>query len=466
MIPPDAPAEALLPRFAAFLEQDPSTIPTGSLILIALSGGPDSMALLHLLSDVRASLDLRLVAAHFDHALRPESAREARRVEGWAAERDVACRIGRAREGLPARQEELRRARYAFLRDAADAEEADRVATGHHADDQAETVLFRMLRGTGLRGLAGIPPRRDRIVRPLLPFWRSELEEYVERREIPHLRDPANRDPRWDRVRIRERVLPALEEQWEGPVRERLVSVGSAARRADRALEAAARRALSRCRVRLAGGGGEEALRLRRDRLSGYEREMRARILRRAARDMGVRLTRGGTRTAVEFISDSRSGTHVDVGGGLRLGREFDLLRLERPRPPGSDSPLTIVRAVPACATARIGGVDYVVEWGVGLPEGRSRYRLRVPRSRLDLPLRLRGWRDGDRIRLRSGTRKVKRLFGDRRIPRSERGRLPALVSAGGRVLWVAGVARGADLEGNDGADPKEDVFEMRVEHG
>jgi len=428
---------------------------------VALSGGPDSTALLHLLLEVAGDLDLDLRAAHFDHGLRPESAGEAELVRSRAREAGVPCRVGGPSRPLDETQEALRRARYGFLRAVAEETDADRIATGHQADDQAETILFRILRGTGVRGLGGIPERRGPIVRPLLRFGRAEIRDYLEERAIPWLEDPANVDLRWARSRIRHRVLPALEEAWGEPVRERLRRLGRTARRADRALEDRARELLERARTPHSGTWGSEALRLRREPLVAADAETRARVLRRAARELGVRLTRGGTRAGSQFISEGRSGSGVDLGGGLELVREFERLWLGRPGEDGPDRELA-VGPEPGRGEAVVGGRRYRVVWGEEPEQERSRFRVELSRSRLDFPLTLRGWRDGDRIRLASGTRKLKRLFNDRRVPLSERSILPVVATASDRVVWVAGVAR--DPEAAPGGE--DDRFAMRIADG
>ncbi|MDP2479492.1 MAG: tRNA lysidine(34) synthetase TilS [Candidatus Palauibacterales bacterium] len=410
---------------------------------MAVSGGPDSMALLHLLLGVADSLDLRLVAAHFDHGLRAASAAEADRVCGWIDAAGVECRSGRPAEPLSPRQEELRRARYAFLHRIAREEDASRIATGHQADDQAETILFRILRGTGVRGLGGIPARRGAIVRPLLPFRRRSLEAYLRERRIAFLVDPSNLDPRWERARLRTRVLPALEASWEGPVRERLLELGRAARRADRALEARARFLLERCRLEGVAPdrwkSGAEALDL--DRLRGLDREGLARVVRRVARTAGVRLTKGGTRAAVEFISGGRSGGKVDLGGGLVAAREFRVVWIGRPAEAAPDTTLTIDGPEPGRGRISLGGRPVIVAWEPGREPIALRARVELALERIAFPLVVRGWRAGDRIRTDAGTRKLKKLFGERRVPRSARRQVPVVASADGRVVAVDGLA-------------------------
>ncbi|MEE8175841.1 MAG: tRNA lysidine(34) synthetase TilS [Gemmatimonadota bacterium] len=413
-------------------------------MLLAVSGGPDSIALLHLLRSCAAENEWLLVAAHFDHGLREESAREACSVAKWVEALGLRCSVGRPSRPLPARQESFRRARYEFLQEVAEAEAADRIVTAHHADDQAETVLFRILRGTGIRGLGGIPERRGIIVRPLLPFWREELRAYLDERSIPYLTDPSNEDPRWSRVRIRTLALPALERSWDGPVRERLVSLARSAREADRALVAQAREALERCCVVGPAGG----FRFVRSCLAEYHRTVQARAVALLAERLDVRLSRGGTRVAVEFIRGGRSGASVDVGGGLSLRREFEHLWLGFPAPDAGEIPLRIPSAGSGRGVLRLGERRFRVAWTSPPPPGHvdgvsaeEVFDLRLGGG-ASFPLEMRRWRAGDRIRLAAGSRKVKRLFTDHRVPLSERGRIPILVDAEGRVLWVWRLAK------------------------
>jgi len=194
-------------------EQD--LVAKGERLLVAVSGGPDSTALLHGLAKVAQRLGISLGAACVDHRLRSESAAEAREVQRRCRELGIACEIldvdvGSARKAHVSTQEAARNARLAALESAAVRLGCTKIALGHTADDQAETVLFRIVRGTGLAGLAGIPYQRGPFVRPLLDVRRSEILAFLAKRKIDFVSDPSNANRRYARSRIRHDVLPML----------------------------------------------------------------------------------------------------------------------------------------------------------------------------------------------------------------------------------------------------------------
>lgn len=184
----------------------------GERVLVAVSGGGDSMALLHVLARLRDRLGHDLVAHGVDHGLRAEAAAELDLAEDLA--RTLGVPIGRtcvrvAQGGnLQAR---AREARYEALRKAARSADADVLATGHHADDRAETVIMRLLRGAGPRGLAVLPPRAGDLVRPLIRARRVDIDAHLSRHRIAHAFDPSNINPRFLRVRVRSELVPLLE---------------------------------------------------------------------------------------------------------------------------------------------------------------------------------------------------------------------------------------------------------------
>jgi tRNA(Ile)-lysidine synthase len=185
----------------------------GDHVLVACSGGPDSTVLLHVLHRLRGELGITLCAASIDHGLRPESAMEVRQVGGLAASLGVpfvAARVEVPTEGgsIQARARELR---YRALHEIVASQSATCIAVGHTQDDQAETVLARVLRGTGIRGLGGIEARRaDGVVRPLIDCRRDAVRAYAIERSLAFVDDPSNHQRAFERVRIRHEVLPAL----------------------------------------------------------------------------------------------------------------------------------------------------------------------------------------------------------------------------------------------------------------
>lgn len=186
--------------------------PSGSRVLAAVSGGPDSIALLHVLARLRGRAGFGLFAHGVDHGLRVESAAEIDVAEAFA--RSLEVPFGRTRVvveqggNLEAR---AREARWRALREAAVRVGADRIATGHHANDRAETVLMRILRGSGVRGLAVLPPRDGDRIRPLFRARRADIDAHVARHRLPHIHDPSNADPRFLRNLVRSDLLPSLE---------------------------------------------------------------------------------------------------------------------------------------------------------------------------------------------------------------------------------------------------------------
>ena len=197
---------------ARALVREHKLVERGTTVLVAVSGGADSMALLHVLALLRREGGFGLFAHGVDHGLRAESGTELDLAEGFARSLDVP--FGRTRVAVAAGgnvQARSRTVRWAALHNAAARAGAVRIATGHHADDRAETMLMRILRGTRAAGLAVLPPRDGDRIRPFLKARRADIDAHVRRHRIPHCHDPSNVDPRFLRVRVRLEVLPALE---------------------------------------------------------------------------------------------------------------------------------------------------------------------------------------------------------------------------------------------------------------
>lgn len=304
-----------------------------------MSGGRDSLVLLHALrfGGVSAQLDLDWVVAHVDHAMRPESTDDADWLEGLAR----AWAVPFYRNTLtppPLGETEARLRRYAALGDTAAAVGAKAILTAHHRGDQVETILFRILRGTGVRGLAGIPasrpfyppgvrptPEQDpshlppHLVRPLLEVTPAELDEWAAKHALRPRIDPTNQDPKVTaRNRLRVEVLPALRRR-HSRLEEKLWALGRAAREREDAL--AAYLALDDAHGLIPSG---RRIELDRAKLLRTPVWLRAERLRAVFRNHGIRPTRRALEGGVRFLETAERGAGFDVGGGVRLVRSFD----------------------------------------------------------------------------------------------------------------------------------------------
>jgi tRNA(Ile)-lysidine synthase len=399
--------------------------------LVAVSGGPDSVALLDLLHRTLDLHQLDLVVAHFDHGIHPASADVAAGVRALAGQYRLAYEEGRGALGPHAGETAARTARYAWLDAVRLRLGAIIILTAHHADDQAETVLMRVLAGSGPAGLAGMAERRGPIVRPLLPFRRAAILRYVRAQGLMAWGDPANQDPRHLRAWLRGDVLPALRSRLPR-VDDALLRVGRHAAR-DRAAWHAVLDLLPGLDFRLESDGFSVAARP----LSGYDSTLGETVLMTAARRVGCRLVPAHAGRLIRLLARGSSGATMPLGEGWAAEVAFDRLVVAR----------TDATGTPAAWPLR--GSDGAGEWG--------RWRLRWTREpapmrheRVGLtawfapaPLVVRRWSVGERIRPLGGTgrRLLVRCFQDARVPRSRRAGWPVLAGPDGAV-WIPGVSR------------------------
>jgi tRNA(Ile)-lysidine synthase len=400
----------------------------GERVLVALSAGPDSTALAAALAELRDAGEAGpLHALHVDHGLRPGGDDDA------ACASEVCARLGigfartRVRVGPGNVQAAARRARYAALRAEAARVGAERIATGHTRTDQAETVLLRLVRGAGARGLAGIPPRRGALVRPLIDRSRAEVLAYLQARALPWREDPSNASERFLRNRVRHRLVPALLAL--APAAERaLARAADLAREDERALAGRARRRV--------GPRADVAL----DALAAEPVAVRRRIVRRLWRNAagpGVEPLAAARVDAVLALAARARPGRAALAGGLEARARYGRLAI---------GPAPAAPAPPPAIVAVGGPGDYGVE-GAGVVRVRAARAEAIP-----WPLELRVRRPGDRISPEggTGTKKLKAWLIDRKVPVEARDAL-LLLARDSRVLAVPElgvVARGLGPSG------------------
>jgi tRNA(Ile)-lysidine synthase len=425
-------------RFLEFVRRKQLVQP-GDRVLVAVSGGVDSMVLLNLLHRAAPTLGITVTAAHFDHAMRGTSADDAAWLAGVCQAWLIPLITARADEALYG-ENAARNARYKFLTEAAARIDATRIATAHHADDQIETVLFRMMRGTGLRGLAGIPLRRGRIIRPLLRFRKSRVEAFAGEQLIPFRTDETNATDAFARNRIRRTVIPAL--QTVTPTApDGILALARHAARAERAWE----QLMKDVRRSVVIHRDADFIELARGILLEYDAETRSRLLRGELRRFGVAPDARATRTMLRFTESGTSGSGVTLPGKLRLERAYDVLRLTRARAIEAGGVVVIDECGEGHAVVRLHGEAWIVRWTTSATPRTSGDGVRFDCAELKFPLQVRAWRAGDRLRFAYGTKKLKKIFAEARVPIHLRATVPVLADAQGRVYWVAGVARSMD---------------------
>ena len=419
-----------------------SAVPAESRVLCAVSGGLDSMCLLHFMHTWGSERGYAVTAAHFNHQLRPgTSDRDEAFVRDVCRQWGVPLSVGRedvrtlAKEGGWTLEEAGRRARYAFLTQTARDTGCAAVLTAHHADDQAETVLLNLVRGAGIRGLAGIPPERDGILRPFLDVTRAELEAYAAAHGFAHVEDETNADPdAAARNLLRLKIVPLLKELNPRAV-EHIAHTAAVVRTVDAEMEDAAGRCLARAVVR----PGCAMLELRE--LDAVPPAVLPRIFLELFDRLGV-----GRKDVGE--------AHVESLRRLCRSRKRDA-RISLPHGVTgrvSASCLVLETLPPVPAPAQL-AIDIPLRWG------RWLLTLREYRAGDGLALRSEGGpitvapvRPGDRLLLpgSNGARTVRRLCLDRGIPLAERDSLPAFYEDG-RLLAVWRL--GADASAVPGAE-------------
>ena len=454
----------------------------GNRLGIAVSGGADSVALLLLFLELREKLGIVLSVVHFNHKLRGRASdADEKFVAKLAAKHGLAFHSAsvyvakKAKEDRANLEDTARRARYNYFQSLVDSGELTRIAVAHTADDQAETVLAHLLRGTGLTGLGGIHPVVGSVIRPLLSVRRGELRDFLRAQKQNWREDLTNRDTRKMRARIRQKLLPLLEKQFQPAIVEHLATLADLAREDeaffDAAVEeraAAVPRSAEGVRIAITdlfGPGKKKEVTTAGTENTQGTKSLSKRLVRRIVEEVKPRAGQLGARhveTVLDLAHSGRSGDSLPLPGGVEVRKERSELvfrvrenaRVGRVRPAPCEYEYTIdlaggeteVRVPEAGCVFRLREIDWPPKRGETSKDGAV-----LNRDRLRFPVVLRNWRPGDRLRPlgHRNAHKLKRLLNEKRVSWWERDGWPVLTS-GGVLAWARGFHVAAEFAADE----------------
>ena len=430
-------------------------------VVVGVSGGPDSVALLHILLKFAPRFSLRLGIAHLNHCLRQyESDKDAKFVESLAKAFDLPCYVQKRDvrryqiENKLSLEEAARAVRYNFLNTIAKTNQYDKIALGHHADDNTEVVLMNLLRGSGKLGLAGIPPKRgDRIIRPMIYLNRTDIIEFLNQNKLKWVVDQSNTDTRHLRNRVRHDLIPMLKTAYNPNISDTLNRLSSIVRSEEEWIEDMVHPFFERTVLYFR----EHHIALSVPLLNEYHKALQRRILR-----VALAKTKGNLRR-IEFanidsainllVKKSSSGT-IDLPDSIKIQKDRDTIHIYKEQSRNRDYRRTndgrdifsfeyqIENFEPVFIkeiNAHIRFTEMRIE---DMPDYRSagQHTNFFDKDALNFPMVLRNFRPGDSFKPlgMNGTQKLKKFFIDKKVPRSERIKCPILLS-GGKLIWVVG---------------------------
>jgi len=419
-------------------------------IIVAVSGGVDSMVMLHLMNALREDLDLSLIVAHVNHGLRPdESKKEAELVEQESTRLGLPFEYGRfdAREfsraaGLSL-QDGARRIRLHFFKTLLSKYEARKIALGHNADDQVETVLLRLFRGSGLKGLKGmLPIREGRVIRPLLETWRKEIESFAGENKIPYLTDSSNLKRNYLRNRARLDLIPLIEREYQSNFREMVLRTSAILREEDDCLEREAEKAFQTM-VHEEPEGFSFRFSEFKTLYPSIQWRVLLSLLGRVYDEERCEEAWSSIDPLYEKLRHSPPSFLLELPNGILAEKRYDRVRLKKGKiklvPPFEVE----VSASGRTLIEELGKEVRVEEFNGRLKQGdlaQSPEVVFLDYQKLQFPLIMRNFRPGDRFQPLGvkGEQKLKEFFIDHKIPRHERPEVPLLLSEE-KIVWVVG---------------------------
>jgi tRNA(Ile)-lysidine synthase len=430
-------------------------------VVVGVSGGPDSVALFHVLLTLTSRFSLRLGVAHLNHCLRQnDSDKDAEFVTSLAGRFDIPCYIHKANvrkyqlENRLSLEEAARRVRHTFLNRVAEKNRFNKIALGHHFDDNAELVLMNLFRGSGPLGLSGIPPVRDgKIIRPLLQLNRSEIIAFLDKNGLKYISDTSNRDTRFLRNRIRHDLIPLLKTSYNPKISQSLNRLALITRSEEEWIEDVIHPLFEKAVFSIQNGQISFSVSI----LNGIHVAAQRRIIRKA-----IASTKGDLRridfahidSVTNLLDRGPEYGALDLPDRIRIQRKGDVLLFSREKntmrnmdvKSGRPEMFTfeyIIAKPESLFIEEISAHINFTEIGIeNLPDlcHAGQNTGFFDRDALSFPLVLRNFRHGDRFTPlgMTGTQKIKKFFIDKKVPRKERARCPLLLCRG-KIIWVAG---------------------------
>jgi tRNA(Ile)-lysidine synthase len=429
----------------------------GDAVLVGVSGGPDSVALLHVLNQLSRKMDLSLHVAHLNHKLRGREAdQDARFVKGLAQKLgvpfiekqiDVAAL---ARQNKMTLEEAAREIRYDFLESAAKEHKAGKIALGHNADDEVETVMMWLLRGTGRTGLTGIPPARKlpasgiQIIRPLIGLHRKQILAYLKKHRLSFCLDRSNLNPAFMRNKIRLKLLPLIRKEYSPNFNALILQTARIMRDENKWLDKEVDKALKLV-IKQPTLTGNISIDL--NRFLRYNIGLQRQILRRSIFLLSSGQVLPDYRKVEEIItlaSFGKTNARLALAGGLTAKKSYGILEIGHKKEANyASGSFSYGLKIPGMTY--IPSLDLSVKTSIfdkpkNFKYSRSRFCAHLDYGKIDLPLVIRNRYHGDRINPLGmrGYKKIKDVLIDNKIPQEKRDTIPLIVS-GTQVLWMTG---------------------------
>ena len=423
-------------------------------VLVGVSGGPDSVALLHALYRLKEDFGIEIFIGHLNHMFRPKDSNKAENFVKNLAE-ELGLPFTSKRVNVPqymkdeklSAQEAAREVRYCFFIEEAKKSRVAKIAKGHNADDQAETVLMRIIKGSGSRGLGGIPPVRDnKFIRPLIETTREEINDFLKENNLDSILDPSNKETIYLRNQIRIELIPALQKEYNPKIKEELVHLSAIMRDEEAYLDKIVEEVLSKVLLLK----NKNRIEIDIKSLARLDLAIQRRIIGKAMKCLCKKMRGVSFRhfsDILELIYKRTSGRSLNLPGGLIAKKEYQNLILTNDSG-DSRTDFDYSVKVPCTIDIETKGASYRFDFKIkeikdivkDFKSNKNRYCVFLDFDKAGEELVVRNRRPGDRFRPfgMSGTKKLKEYFIDEKIPISERDAIP-LLAKNKDVLWIPG---------------------------